>query len=535
MYSLAKPVVAFICLLWLLQGCHAFTNSSEFPAGSTANCPKPTSALPNLIPETGNNFYELLDYRVRQIVKSEETIRFQSRNYDFVFCRGNRTFTVQQTTLNQNPLLPTDEEGVLQDFANPPYKKIDVKGQGYRYRVLIEPSQGENRRKPPKVIFELITPNSNWPQRHVLYTLSDVQQAKLGITLGVPKVTATLMFDNHLWWSISSEQGEGANGIATLVSYHLQKGTWTLFQPDELKGIQITDLAISGDRKSPTFWIGTQMSSEGNDNLPALGLVAYRPKSQQFMRSTIVAYNVHNSPLIGAIPDRLFLEKDGLWVSTGNGICQVSLANPQKAESWSCWRFSLLAKLPEAGLPVYSSLLSKRPVDTFFPTQKGETVEILWRSPLDRHKRQGRYEVRYPKGFTVTLADQGAIPVSEILPVRSQSFVSGHPVYWPGQEWHWRGDRFVRGLDEVAMNYFGDGPRGIGPDYLEIGGLIDRSAIRGDLELLRLSRQSVTLKYYSGWVNESALAPYPAILRQESLKKTQQNPLIEIGDRLSPQ
>lgn len=535
MYSFAKPVVAFICLIWLFEGCHRFTHSSEFPSASVDRCPKPASSLPHLEPAQGEDFYQLFDYRVRQIATNEDTIRFKTRNYDFVFCRGDRSFTVQQTTLGKPPHLPTDEEAALPDAANPRYQSLKFKGQTYRYRVLLETSPGERREKQQRVVFELLAPNSNWPQRQVLYTLNDLQPAKMRMTLGVPKVTAALTFDRSFWWAIASEQGEGGNGIATLVSYHLDKGTWMLLQPEELKGVRITDLAISGDPKHPTFWMGTQVSGEGSDDLPAMGLVAYRPHSQPLMRGSIATYQVHNSPIVGAIPHRLLLERDRLWVSTGNGICQVQLAAPQEADSWSCWRFSLLAKLPASGLPIYSSLLSKRPVDTLFPSKKGETIEVLWRLPSDRKKLQGRYEVKYHKGFTVTLAEQGAIPVSELFPVPPQSFISGNPIYWSGHEWHWRGDRFVRGLDEVAFNEFGEGPRGIGPDYLEASGLIDRSAIRGDLELLRLSRQSVTLKYYSGWVEERAIAPYPAILPQEGAKKSQPNPLVEVANQLNPQ
>jgi hypothetical protein len=92
--------------------------------------------------------------------------------------------------------------------------------------------------------------------------------------------------------------------------------------------------------------MGTNISGEGNQYIPASGLVAYRPDSQNLSSGAVTSYNVNNSPLVGAIPDKLRLEDDTLWVSTGNGVCKLKWQAADNPASWSCWRFALMAKLP---------------------------------------------------------------------------------------------------------------------------------------------------------------------------------------------
>jgi hypothetical protein len=264
--------------------------------------------------------------------------------------------------------------------------------------------------------------------------------------------------------------------------------------------------------------MGTNISGEGNAYIPANGLVAYRPDPQNLNSGSLTSYTVHNSPLVGAIPDKLRLEDDTLWVGTGNGICQAKWQAADNPESWSCWRFAAMAKLPSEGIPVYSGLTNKTPAVTLSPSSSGETVEVLWWSPLDFQTRKGRYEVRYLQGFTVKL-DQGArLEESRRLPPGKP------PVYWPGFEWHWNGDRFIRGFDEVAQNRFGVGPTGIGSNRFEPNTPPNWNAIRGDLELLNLSPKSTSVRYYSGWVNENLLSPYLSVLPQKRPQNPQLNP-----------
>jgi hypothetical protein len=260
-----------------------------------------------------------------------------------------------------------------------------------------------------------------------------------------------------------------------------------------------------------------------------MGLVAYRPNPQNLKTGSVKYYQVNNSPLIGIIPDKLRLENDKLWVGTGNGVCQVQWQVADNPESWSCWQFALKANLPSGGLPISNSLLNKTPTITLKPATAGETVEVLWWMPTNSQTLKGRYEVRYDKGFTVTLNEQGAeLLPQDIVKIRAEIQPGQPSFYWTGSEWHWNGVRFVRGFDAVASNYSGGGPRGIGPNRYQ-GGVINSNAIRGDLDLLSLSRNSTSVKYYSGWVDEALLKPYPTVVPQKRLTNPQPNPLEAIA------
>jgi hypothetical protein len=463
-------------------------------------------------------YYEHFDYRPQKIEADAHTVRFQAREYDFVFCRDNNTWTVQPGILTSQsvPSKPTAEI----DLANPKLETINFKGKTYQYRVVLEPNPFPIARQRPdaeKVIFELISPDGKAPIKQTLYTLKDVRKAEVGFNLGVPRITAATIQGDRIWWAVASEQGEGFNGLATLISYNPQTDKLAVIQPEKIQGQQITDLVITGDSSDPTFWMGTMVSGEGNGFLPGLGLVAYRPDPQNPNSGSLTSYNVHNSPLVGAIPDKLKLEKDMLWVGTRNGACQLKWQAVDNPESWSCWRFAAMAKLPTEGVPLYSGLTEKTSVIALSPAKDGETVEVLWWMPVNYQTRKGRYEVRHPEGFTFTQNDQGAYVLPpEIREKLAKSQAETLPFDWVGREWHWNGSRFVRGLDEVAQNAVSSGPRGIGYSAVA-NSQINWKAIRGDLDLLNLSQKSTSVKYYSGWVDEGELNPYPTVIPQLQL------------------
>ncbi|MBW4686186.1 MAG: hypothetical protein KME40_14075 [Komarekiella atlantica HA4396-MV6] len=540
-----KRIVPIFGIILMLNAWNTGVKSSSQAANDVnpkaANCPKATVvSLP--VPNKNESFYDSFNYHIRNIVADADKVKFQALKQDFVFCRSNNTWTVQTGTLPKELQPQNNYVAFTQDLVNPKFKNLDFQGKTYQYRVVREPqfSLGENNNisrtvepKPAddKVVFELVTPNSKKLQEKTLYTLKDLQDVAVkagysatGNQLGFPKITASVIYQNRIWWSVAFEQGEGNNGIATIVSYDPQTNQFTLIQPEELRFTQITDLAITGDANSPTFWMGTNISGEGNFYIPAKGLVAYRPNSKNVNSGSLTSYTVHNSPLVGAIPDKLRLENDRLWVSTANGVCQVNWQAADNPESWSCWRFTAMAKLPSEGLPLYSQLTNKTPAISLSNNGE-ETVEVLWWSPIDFQTQKGRYEVRYPQGFTVKL-DEGA-SIYEF----KRSLPTGKPaVNWPGFEWHWNGDRFVRGLDEVSLNLVGNGPQGIGSSQSPEPP-INWNAIRGDLELLQLSPKSTSVKYYSGWVDE-AIQPYLTVVPQENPQNSQPNPLEAIIKQL---
>jgi len=531
-----KRVVVILGFAYLLNGCATQADVVSQAAEAAGGCPKPkVVSLPKTTSQE-EGFYNRFDYHIRNIVADANTVKFQAQKYNFVFCRGNSSWTVEPGTLPSS-LAPKNYAEAQKDLINPPLKTINFKGKTYHYRVFLSPNPfataSQPRREPNQVVFELISDKGKRKQRQTLYTLKKLQEAKVGSSLGVPRVTAATIHGGSLWWTVASEQGEGASGIATLVNYNPQAGKLTLIQPEKIKGQQITDLAITGDAANPTLWMATRLSGEGNAYLPGLGLVAYRPHFKYPNAGEVKSYNIHNTPLVGAIPDKVKIENDTLWVGTGNGVCKLKWQAADNPKNWSCWRFALMTKLPSQGLPLYSALTNKTPAVKLDPGSSGETIEVLWWMPVDNESRKGRYEVRYPQGFTATLNGQGAefLP-QETVQIRRKLEAGTPPFYWAGQAWHWRGDRFVRGFDEVAENLSGGGPRGIGPDTIPPNGRINSNAVRGDLDLLNLTKNSTRVRYRSAWVDEAKIDPYLTVLPQERPQNPQPNPLEAIAKKL---
>jgi len=532
--------IALLGALLLISACNSGIDDSSLATNTSKakaeNCPKAgVVALPGQNKNEG--FYDRFDWRIRNIVADDDTVKFQTLKQDFVFCRANNTWAVQAGTLPKDLQPQKNYAAFAQDLVNPKFRNIDFQGKTYQYRVVKEPqySVGENGNisrqeglepTKDKIVFELITPNSKSPQKQTVYTLKDLQNAAVkagfsaeGNQLGFPRVTSSLIYGEKIWWSIAFEQGEGNNGIATILSYDPKTEKFSLIQPDALWSTQITDLAITGDANNPTFWMGTNVSGEGNLYIPAKGLVAYRPDAKNPNSGTLNAYTTSNSSIVGAIPDKLRLENDILWVSTANGVCQVKWQAADKPESWSCWRFAAMAKLPET-LPLYSALTNKKPAASL---SGNNAVEVLWWSPVNFQTNKGRYEVAYPQGFTAKLNEGASIYDYP------RSLPPGKPaVSWPGFEWHWNGQHFVRALDEVSLNLVGGGPSGIGSGQLNPEVPINWNAMRGDLELVDISPKSTSVKYYSGWVDSEKLQPYLTVVPQTRPQNPQPNPLLKV-------
>jgi hypothetical protein len=537
-----KRIFTILSLVGLLNACTSQTNPSSQAVANAGNCPTESVPLPVTIstpPKEGDNYYNPFDYHIHNIVADANTVNFQTYKYDFVFCRGNNIWTVKPGTLPTELQPSQNGAAYYKDLENPPYKKIDFNGKTYQYRVILEPNPfpiDQQRPEPQKVVFELIIPDTQQPQRQTLYTLNELTEGKFGATLGVPRITAAINNDARLFFSVASEQGEGANGIATIVGYDPQKNESIIIKPKEIRTQQITDLVITGDSANPTFWMGTQISGEGNGYLPGMGLVAYRPNPQNLNSGSVKSYNVNNSPIVGIIPDKLKLENDTLWVGTGNGICQVKWQAADAPKSWSCKRFALFMKLPAEGIPLYNTSMSKNPAATLSPATTGETVEVLWFSPVDFQTYKGRYEVRYSDGFTVTLDERGAETLPQDIAKIREEIEPGKPsFYWAGSEWHWNGARFVRGFDEVGLNLVGGGPRGIGSDKLEPNGMPSSNAMRGDFDLLNLTGKSTSVRYYSGWVDADKINVSLTVVPHELPENPQSNPLNSFANQFQSQ
>ncbi|MBZ8178917.1 hypothetical protein [Oscillatoria salina] len=522
-----KRIFTIISLVWLLNSCSESTiRPTNQNIGNVANCPQPVAEEAVLKPlQPREDFYSRFNYQPQNIIADADTVRFQTINYDFVFCRGNKTWTIQPTTFDKEALSEENQQEFINKLSNPPYEIIELNGKTYQYRVNLQPNPFPNfEQQAEQVILELITPDNPQPQRHILYTLEDVKQSQTGFNLGVAKVTAALQHDNCFFWAISSEQGEGSGGIATIVNYNPETEAITIIQPEEIKSQQITDLVIAGEADNPTFWIGTKIAGEGNPFLPGMGLVAYRPDANNLQSGSLQSYRVENSSMVGAIPSQLLIENDQLWVGTGNGICQIEWQNINNQDSWNCWRFALMSEIPSEGIPLYNSSLAESALTTL---KSEETVEVLWFSPVNFEERTGRYEVRYDDGFTVNLDEIGAESWDNTYRGDYQPPVWLPPVYWVGVNWHWDGDSFVRGWDEVGLNYSGGGPQGISKSgFISDRNGFDHNTIRGDLEILELTENTTEVKYYSGWVEDELLSPYLTVVPQQQQTNLQPNPLL---------
>jgi hypothetical protein len=160
------------------------SESANRPEVSTDDCPAPATALPEETTQleiAGRQYVSSrFDYAPQSITLEGNTVRFLAREYDFVYCRKSRHWTVQPGTLG--------EEWIVEQSARftdrPDFSILEVEGDTYQYRVVRDAASASNA-QDESVVLELLIPGQERPQRHTLYTLADVQQAN-----GSPEVGA---------------------------------------------------------------------------------------------------------------------------------------------------------------------------------------------------------------------------------------------------------------------------------------------------------------------------------------------------------
>jgi hypothetical protein len=498
-----KRTIALLLFVSLLGACNRQAQNN-LPKSNTANCPAPPESPPALVDPLERDTLNPFDFQIKNIVANEAFLRFQSLNYDFIFCRGNESWTVEKGTFDPADLL---FEGQVS------YQTVTLQGQTYQYRAVLDPDFTSGRRSE-KAVLELIPPGATEPIVTTLYTRADIQKANLGVDLAYPEFAIAIPYGDRLLISISAPRGEGFSGIATFALYDPQSQEIELKQPDVIKEQIVTDIAIAGESENPKIWLTTQTSSEGNPYLPGMGLVSYDLDSE-----TVTAYHVRNSPLVGTIPTQLWMDGATLWVGTGNGICSLPWQEASRSDRWQCWRFAVMANLANGGITLYDRLAAQKPALTL----EADRVEVLWRSPLAyEDNAAGRYEVAYEEGFTTSVV--GGKTAWSRLGGTTQEYLA--PLYWPGAEWHWNGRRFQRGFDSVALNLVGGGALGIGQAGFNPERPPDVAVMRGDLDLLELTTGKTEVRYYSGWVDEALLSPYVAIVPVQPILESQPNPLF---------
>ena len=519
--------------------------ATKFPDSPPAlkNCRRAESTTQLLSHAENTAIFDQFNFRPESVTVFKQTVAVETPHYTFHFCKSNKDWVVVSNDL-ANDEAPYDYKRELRAIANPQYETIEVNGTPYEYRIRLQADwltgelAGQAAEPVPElqtkpqttasedaVYFELRKADGEVISRE-LYTVSDVQEAHLGASLGVPRIAGTAVVGSDIWFAATTSQGEGDSGFASLLHYNLKTQALSVEQPEKLQGDQITDLVATERKGSTTLWMGTQRSGEGNPFAPASGLVAYQPEQK-----TLESFTVTNSPLVGAIPYQLAVENKSLWVATGDGTCRVQWRAISEANSWNCWRLTTTAALPKDGVDVYSSFLATEPKARLIEKE----AEVLWVSQeLDptaepvEEPGVTRYEVVYKPGFE-TMLPQGGYLVANAA---AQRAADGELIFWPGRQWHWAGDRFKRGLDEVSLNVFGGGPYGLVASSDRGGLTFDSNAIRGDFDLLDLTQEGTKVRYYSGWVNSDKLEVYPSLRPVRPPKQIKPNPLTEMAGDL---
>ncbi len=525
--------------LTLLTACDPNRSISNTEQAS-ANCPTTDPAASRFNPDGQSYIDQLFDYATKNIQTNADTITFQTPNHDLVYCRATDTWAILPPSFQQ-----TDKQA---DESNPEtmgqsqYQAIAVnnpegKPQEYKYRVDLQPNPFIDYDNPPeKATFEILSPSSSKPQIIDLYKLEQVRAAGVGYDLGLPTVNAVTQVGNYLFFAISSEQGEGFNGITTLIRYNLTNNKLEPIQPLNLLGEQITKMVATEADGTITLWLGTKYSQEGSSRIPAKGLVTYSFTEATWAKGKVTAYSIHNSPLVGAIPQNFFIEDQTMWVATGGGICRFPLQQVQQWEAWKCWRFALEADISAAGLPLYKSLLATTPITTLTPLPDGKKTEVYWWSGLaptefeEDKGRQGRFEVAYPQGLRVAIPEGGAYWKNAAL-IEPAPPWEDH-VFWPGHAWHWQGTGFERDFDEVDFNYLALGATGISERGYTNAGLQDVNAMRGRLSLLSLTTEKTEVTYFSGWVDDALIEAHFVLLPSQKQPIATPNPLKAITPSL---
>ena len=302
-----KYIIGVLLSLALLTSCNSQTQV-DLPTteiSKSDRCPKPpTEPISIEINDREDGFYNAFNYQIRDITADSDTIAFSSSEYKFTWCRGNDNWAIEPINSTQSDPLRTSTETT---------GEVRLNDTTYQYWVKLDV---EAPREAGQAIFELTTESSQ-PQQQILYTLEQTKQADAGIQLGEPEISQPIVYNDRLFWTVDTYHGEGFGGIATIVSYDPATDGITVIQPPEIAAQIINDLVITENSDRPTFWLATQLTAEGNPYIPSLGLVAYHPENEDYTQGAIASYRVGNSPIVGAIPTKLYLDTDKLWEVRG--------------------------------------------------------------------------------------------------------------------------------------------------------------------------------------------------------------------------
>ncbi|MEO1444807.1 MAG: hypothetical protein AAFV46_00965, partial [Cyanobacteria bacterium J06635_11] len=164
--------------------------------------PKPLSAPEN------TPVFEQFNFQPENIAAEGNTVVVETPHYTFARCQG-KDWTITATEAEAEE--PYDYRQELTNIQDPAYETIEVGGSTYEYRIRLqaewlaeqlapETQPAETVEQAPEatepvedaVIFELKAPDGELIAEQ-LYTLSELQDASLGASLGVPSIAGAVV------------------------------------------------------------------------------------------------------------------------------------------------------------------------------------------------------------------------------------------------------------------------------------------------------------------------------------------------------
>ncbi|MEM6450952.1 MAG: hypothetical protein AAF703_11610 [Cyanobacteria bacterium P01_D01_bin.105] len=594
--------------------------SSE-AAAQARFCERPEVPLEPLSAPDDTPVFEQFNFQPQSIAVSADGVKIDTSYHTFSYCKSTGEWAIANRSFPGKSAF--DYEQYLQELAEPNYETLQINNQTYAYRVRLEapwiaeyvkeqfqkkqasqeqPSQEQasantDTISEEAVYFELKSPNGSITT-HQLYTLSDVQNASLGASLGVPSITGVVETEDAIWFAATTSQGEGENGFASLLRYDLESKNLAVHQPPEIQGDQITSLAFTPpqtqdksvadppteasateasvtenqpaeekvteaepvennatNNNPPTEASATEASATENQpaenplvkNKPTLWLGTLRSGegNPSFPASGLVAYQptAENSGVIRqyTITNSPLVGAIPYQVSTLDEELWIATGNGVCQTQWptidedSRWRCWRFTAT--AAVPSDGVALYPSFLSEEPATQLKESkVEVLWANweHFDQPDVDKANAFRYEVVYAPGFEATLAQGGYRVESKVAQRMARDNDVFWPGQHWHWSGRRFARSLDEVALNLVGGGPQGLMASNIRTGFSFDHYAIRGDFDLLSLKPDGTQVRYYSGWVDGMDLEAYPDIVDVEPLKETAPDPMDKIAADLPP-
>ena len=238
------------------------SNLAACEAISKASKPEPLNKALSDNEETP--IFELFNFRPQEIAIAGDSVTITTAHHIFSLCQTNNTWAITAADASADEE-PYDYQKDLQKIADPDYETIEVDGETYQYRIRLQAEWLTEQLSPitfdpespeqataeelataeeDAVFFEIKKPDGEVISQQV-YTLSELQEAQLGASLGVPSIAGAVSVASDLWFASSASQGEGDSGFASLIHYSPEDDKIVVDKPEDIQGDQITSLVAT--------------------------------------------------------------------------------------------------------------------------------------------------------------------------------------------------------------------------------------------------------------------------------------------------